>query len=162
MDKYRDFEKLKQILPGDPDNMHPDLGFWLQAIPESERNFEEQRNLLLMGMSWPIVCNGFCDLFYQAWTLTEYQTVISYLTELGRTREKNLLEEAFGIYVRGNENVTQEEFSQLDPFGKGPEWDRFDEIGNEFELGNDAINVAFEHFKLIAPAMYKQPALTDL
>ena len=157
MTAHRDFNKLAEILASEePEEAISDLASWLGKIPDDERNAPEQAAYLLTYMSWPIVTNGFHDLFFQAWSLADYRQAISHLEELGCIREKTLLEEAFQIYTRGNLNVSQEEFSNLDPFGEGAEWERFDKIADEFDLGTQAALAAFKHFKAISPRLYQR------
>jgi hypothetical protein len=162
MDNHRDFEQLKLILAGDPDDVSSDLGSWLAKIPNEERNLEESRNLLIMRIPRHVFFDGFVDLFYQAWTLEKYQIVIAYLAELGCMQEKEWLEEAFDIYVGGNQEISEAAYSDIDWSEDSPRWERFDAIGNEFDRGLDAVAAAFQHFKLVAPDVYKQPSLKDL
>ena len=156
---YRNFHELQRLFSKGPVEVNSYLGSWLREIPKHLRNFEEQRCLLILNMGFSISCNGFGDLFYQLWTLDEFQTVTQFLVELGCEKEKALLEEAFQILAQGNTKITQQEFDQLVLPEEDPTWDRLYEIGDEFDYGANATLATAKHFMSIASDLYNQPFL---
>jgi hypothetical protein len=77
--------------------------------------------------------NGFCDLFYQEFSLDECKKIIYWFSCLGLHELSEKFKEALNIYCR-NKNVNSQEFKQLEPFsieeGQG---NLFDEIGRYFD-----------------------------
>jgi len=93
-------------------------------LSQAERGF-----LLLASMQSWIEMEGFQDLFYQQYNLSDCVLVERVMREIGVERLADLFTEAKGIYVRHRTNLTEEEFKKLEPFDL-PEADvaRFDEI----------------------------------
>ena len=77
--------------------------------------------------------DGFCDLFYQAFSLEECKDLIQWFSELGLDKAAGYFSEALDIYCR-RRVVTSEEYHQLNPFDlEEAEGRRFDEIGKFFD-----------------------------
>jgi len=103
--------------------------------------------------SW-IEMEGFHDLFYQAYTLSDCILVEKTMQEIGTARLAKLFAEAKHIYTRHKTDITEEEFRKLEPFDL-PKGDgaRFDEIAEEFygsdsqlfELGDRLADFARKH-----------------
>jgi hypothetical protein len=138
-----------------------------RKLPLSET--EHVFGILSDMQSW-IEMEGFHDLFYQAYNLSDCLLVEKTMRELGteqlanlfaeakhiylRHKLANLFAEAKHIYLRHKTDITEEEFRKLEPFDL-PEGDgaRFDEIAKEFygsdsqlfELGDRLADFARKH-----------------
>src|SRR5262249_17646445 len=76
---------------------------------------------------------GFCDLFYQQYSLSDCARLESFMRELNLHQLADWFAEAKAIYCRRRNDLTEEEYQQLDPFSLGDtEGKRFDEIGELF------------------------------
>jgi uncharacterized protein DUF4375 len=109
---------------------------------------------LLSDMQSWIEMEGFHDLFYQQYTLSDCVLVEGTMREIGADRLADLFEEAKQIYMRRKTNLTEEEFRELAPFDiPEPDGSRFDEIADQFygsdsqlfELGERLADFARKH-----------------
>ena len=93
-------------------------------LSQTERGF-----LLLASMQSWIEMEGFHDLFYQQYSLSDCVLVERVMREIGVERLADLFTEAKRIYMRHRTNLTEDDFKQLDPFDlPEPDAARFDEI----------------------------------
>jgi len=122
-----------------------------RKLPLSEK--EHVFGILSDMQAW-IEMEGFHDLFYQAYKLSDCVLVEKTMREIGTERLAKLFAEAKHIYTRHKTDITEEEFRKLEPFDL-PEGDgaRFDEIAKEFygsdsqlfELGDRLADFARKH-----------------
>lgn len=109
---------------------------------------------LLSDMQSTIEMEGFQDLFYQAYSLSDCLLVENAMRESGANRLAELFVEAKSIYLRRRTDLTEEEYQKLDPFDiPEPDGSRFDEIAEQFyasdsqlfELGERLADFARKH-----------------
>ena len=114
---------------------------------------EHAFDLLSNMQSW-IEMEGFHDLFYQAYSLSDCILVESVMRQIGADRLAELFVEAKTIYMRHKTDLTEEEFQKLSPFDlPDPDGSRFDEIAEQFyasdsqlfELGERLADFARKH-----------------
>jgi hypothetical protein len=77
--------------------------------------------------------NGFCDIFYQEFSLEEIKKLIKWVEEIGLNESSKQLEEALNIYC-GGKLLTEDEYLDINPeeFNE-KDGKRFYEIGEYFE-----------------------------
>lgn len=109
---------------------------------------------LVSDMQSTIEMEGFQDLFYQAYSLSDCVLVENVMREIGADRLADLFAEAKTIYMRRKTDLTEAEYQKLDPFDlPEPDGSRFDEIaelfyasGSQlFELGDRLADFARKH-----------------
>jgi hypothetical protein len=111
------------------------LGMWLHD-KKSEKiqlnRIEHLFDMLCSMQSW-IEMEGFCDLFYQQYSLSDCNLVEEGLKEIGADKLAGLFREAKDIYVRHNRDISEDEYTELDPLSLSEkEGARFDEIADMF------------------------------
>ncbi|MDP9315981.1 MAG: DMP19 family protein [Chloroflexota bacterium] len=97
----------------------------------------EEVAYLLLTMRLDIEMEGFVDLFYQLYSLRECSIVETHLRAFGLHQLAALFAEAKQLYTGGKLDITDEEYSAIDPFGTDERWQRFDAIG-ELILAEDS------------------------
>jgi Domain of unknown function (DUF4375) len=96
------------------------------SLTQTEHAFE-----LLSSMGWQVATQGFQDLFFQQYTLSDCVLVEQTLREIGAIQVAELFGEAKEIYSRHKTDLSEEEFQSLNPFDfSEPDGSRFDEIAN--------------------------------
>jgi hypothetical protein len=119
------------------------------AISRTEHAFD-----LVLHMQTRIEMEGFFDLYYQAYTLSDCLLVENVLREIGADRLADLFLEAKIIYMQHKIDLTEEEFRKLDSFDlPEPDGSRFSEIEEQvyaddsqlFELGERLADYARKH-----------------
>jgi hypothetical protein len=76
---------------------------------------------------------GFCDLFYQQYSLADCTRLEAFMRELNLHQLADWFAEAKAIYCRRRTGLSEEEYRQLEPFSlSDTEGKRFDEIGELF------------------------------
>ncbi len=82
-------------------------------------------------MRLDIEMEGFVDLFYQLYSLRECSIIETHLRAFGLHQLAALFAEAKQLYTGGKLDITDEEYSAIDPFGMDERWQRFDAIGEQ-------------------------------
>ena len=97
---------------------------------------------LLSSMGWWIATQGFQDLFFQQYTLSDCALVEHTLREIRAIELADLFGEAKQIYLRHKTDLSEEEFQDLNPFDfLEPDGSRFDEIA---DIVSDGVLLEFE------------------
>jgi hypothetical protein len=116
-------------------------GYLIDKInSHQELNDVEEVAYLLLSMKLDIEMEGFVDLFHQLYSLRECFVVEQSLRKFGLHKLADLFSEAKRIFINGNNNLTQEEYEQIDPFLLGKtQSHRFGEIGDLILAENSEI-----------------------
>jgi hypothetical protein len=93
----------------------------------------EQNIWDLVDLYTSICGEGFCDLFYQQYSLADCTRLEAFMRDLNVHQLADWFAEAKDIYCRHRTDLAESEYQLLEPFSlSGTEGDRFDEIGELF------------------------------
>ena len=120
----------------EPSTLSEELGYFtLYKFSIARQKLEPREDLFLKlhHMLANIWGDGFCDLFYQQYSLADCGLVEKALREMNCHVLADLFAEAKSIYLRHNKDITEEEYRLLEPFSlRGNDGARFDEIAQQF------------------------------
>jgi hypothetical protein len=93
-----------------------------------------EQNIWDLEWLYTRICGeGFCDLFYQQYSLCDCARLESFMRELKLAQLADWFSEAKAIYCRHQLDLTEDQYRQLDPFSLSDiDGKRFDEIGELF------------------------------
>jgi hypothetical protein len=134
-DRPLDLDSIFAI--GDPETLSGELCYFVVykgSVARRERTPTEELFLKLVLMHAYIQSGGFCDLFYQQYSLADCGRIEEALREMELMALADLFAEAKTICTGHREHLTEEDCQELDPFSLSEEeGKRFDEIGELFE-----------------------------
>ncbi|MCX6848223.1 MAG: DUF4375 domain-containing protein [Verrucomicrobia bacterium] len=93
-----------------------------------------EQNIWDLEWLYTRICGeGFCDLFYQQYSLADCKRLEVFMRDLNLKQLADWFAEAKDIYCRHRTDLAESEYQQLEPFSlSGTEGDRFDELGKLF------------------------------
>lgn len=127
----------------EPSTLSEELGYFTlykSSVARQKLTTIEDIFLKLHHMLANIWGDGFCDLFYQQYSLADCCRVEQALRELNCNDLAGLFAEAKSIYLRHKTELTEEEYGELEPFSlSGHDGARFDEIAHQFTAAGSEI-----------------------